>query len=194
MFDEWLQLDGWVEHITSVTFSVQPGTETRAFKSPRAWFTQAVTKLFVDTPSLLTSIKRGGELSALDTEREFAYRPLESIDDLNRRVEERISVLASDDIIELGESLVHLTLISSSSSQPAKYALALRSHHALLDFLGAMNVPNRLLDNLTMDASQIDPPHCDGTDITRLHPSYLDLIDSTKPCLPSKSTLEKSAE
>lgn len=184
MFEDWLVIDGWCEWVACVHFTDKGQMVDDAFK-------RAVAALSLERPSLMASIERPESDGPL-----FVYQPLSSMAELERRTAEITQVVevkgsldaGVEDIldrfysetdkrisIEMGSSLLHLYLVhSASDSKTGKYALLLRSHHALNDFLSGMSIFDGLLAKIG---------HREGPDesllstaVQRLHPCYLDLL------------------
>ncbi|KAF9765798.1 hypothetical protein IL306_001852 [Fusarium sp. DS 682] len=201
MFDQWLEIDGWTEWMSAIIFTVAPSLASTFLPKAKVedWFNVAVTRLCLEKPSLLAVIERGQEESAITKSRNFLYRPLTSNGDLNERVKQRTTVLhtgksaqeslksLTDDFystpekrisIELGEHLIHMSLVASSV-EAGTFALAIRCNHALNDFWSGTAILNNLLSNLAdgLSFKVISNSYKDASPFS-LHPCYLDILQN----------------
>jgi hypothetical protein len=184
MFEDWLVIDGWCEWVACVQFTDKGQGVEEAFKN-------AVAALSLERPSMMATMERSDSSGPV-----FVYQPLNGMAELKERTAEIAQVVKVEgsldsgvrDIldqfysetdsrisIEMGPSLIHLHLVHSTSSNEAgKYALLLRSHHALNDFLSGMSI----FDGLLAKIGQREGPDESllSTATQRLHPCYLDLL------------------
>ncbi|KAF5591777.1 l diaminobutyrate decarboxylase [Fusarium pseudoanthophilum] len=200
MFDQWLEIDGWTEWMGAVIFTIAPSYASQMDSKAHveAWFSKAVSRVCLEKPSLLAVIERGQEESAVAKSRDFVYRPLTSDDDFSERIKQRTTVLHSeksaqeglklltDDFystpekrisLELGDHLIHVSLVSSSSD-PGTFALGIRYNHALNDFWSGAAILNNLLSKLADGLSTTKVLSLSYKDAyhSSLHPCYLDFL------------------
>lgn len=200
MFDQWLEIDGWTEWMGAVIFSIAPSYASKMNNKAHVetWFSRAVSRVCLERPSLLAVIERGQEESAVAKSRDFVYRPLTSDNDLSERIKQRTTVLhteksaqeglklLTDDFystpekrisLELGDHLINISLVSSSS-QTGTFALAIRYNHALNDFWSGAAILNNLLSKLADGLSTLQVLSLSYKDASHssLHPCYLDVL------------------
>jgi hypothetical protein len=186
MFEDWLSIDGWVEWVASVKFS----DDTLTQESIESVFMSAVASLALERPSIIASIER------TDQGPSFVFNPIADMAYLHTRVSQIANVVQVDDTlesgvttitdqfyaetdkrisIELGPSLMQLTMVRSSLSKEAgKYAILLRSHHSLNDFLSGMAMFDGILSKIAKRKGP-DVSLLSSTE-DRLHPCYIDLL------------------
>ncbi|KAF4455803.1 l- -diaminobutyrate decarboxylase [Fusarium austroafricanum] len=193
------KFDGWAEWMSAVVFTVAPslssGLDSNA--NVEAWFNKAVSLICLEKPSLLATIERGQEGSPTTKPRDFIYHPLESDDDLTERVKQRTTILHTEKLvqdglksltdnfystpekrisIELGQHLIHISLVVSSA-EAGTFALAIRCNHALNDFWSGAAVLNNILGKLADGLVNKTPsPSYKNTAASSLHPCYLDIL------------------
>ncbi|KAF5636683.1 l diaminobutyrate decarboxylase [Fusarium tjaetaba] len=175
MFDQWLEDDGWTEWMGAVIFTISPSyaSQMNSEAHVEAWFKEAVSRVCLEKPSLLAVIERGQEESAVAKSRDFVY-PQEGLklltDDFYSTPEKRIS-------LELGDHLIHVSLVFSSS-EAGNFALAIRCNHALNDFWSGAAILNNLLSNLADGLSTTTVLSLSYKDASHslLHPCYLDFL------------------
>ncbi|SCV49692.1 uncharacterized protein FFB14_11043 [Fusarium fujikuroi] len=200
MFDQWLEIDGWTEWMGAVIFTIAPSYASHLnSKDPvETWFSRAVSRLCLEKPSLLAVIERGQDESAVAKSRDFVYRPLTSDNDLSERIKQRTTVLhtekpaqeglklLTDDFystpekrisLELGDHLIHISIVSSSS-EVGTFSLAIRYNHALNDFWSGAAILNNLLSKLAdgLSTTQVLPLSYKDASHSSLHPCYLDFL------------------
>ncbi|KAF5546455.1 l diaminobutyrate decarboxylase [Fusarium napiforme] len=205
MFDQWLEVDGWTEWIGAVIFTIAPfyAFQMNSKAHVEAWLKEAVSHVCLKNPSLLAVIERGQEESAIAKSRDFVYRPLTSDNDFAGRIKQRTTVLhtyksaqeglklLTDDFysapekrimekrisLELGDHLIHVSLVSSSS-ETGSFALAIRYNHALNDFWSGAAILNNLLSKLADGLSTTKVLSLSYKDASHssLHPCYLDFL------------------
>nr|RBQ96941.1 hypothetical protein FVER53263_10939 [Fusarium verticillioides] len=200
MFDQWLEIDGWTEWMGAVIFTIAPSYASQMTSKidVETWFSKSVLRVCLEKPSLLAVIERGEEESAVAKSRDFVYCPLASDDDLSERIKQRTTVLyteksaqeglklLTDDFysapekrisLELGDHLIHVSLVSSSS-EPRTFSLAIRYNHALNDFWSGAAILNNLLSKLADGLSTTKVLSLSYKDASHssLHPCYLDFL------------------
>ncbi|KAF5987180.1 aromatic-amino-acid decarboxylase [Fusarium coicis] len=200
MFDQWLEIDGWTEWMGAVIFTIAPSyaSQMNSKTNVEAWFKEAVSRVCLEKPSLLAVIERGQEESAVAKSRDFVYRPLASDSDFSERITQRTTVLHTDKSaqeglklltddfylapekrisLELGDHLIHVSLVSSSS-EPGTFALAIRYNHALNDFWSGAAILNNLLSKLAdgLSTTKVLSLSYKDTSHSSLHPCYLDFL------------------
>ncbi|KAF5636184.1 l diaminobutyrate decarboxylase [Fusarium sp. NRRL 52700] len=200
MFDQWLEIDGWTEWMGAVILTVAPSYASKMNNKTNVenWFSKAVSRVCLEKPSLLAVIERGQEESAVAKSRDFVYRPLTSDNDFSEKVKQRTTVLhtektaqeglkvLTDDFystpekrisLELGDHLIHIYLVSSSS-EVGTFALAIRYNHALNDFWSGAAILNNLLSKLADGLSTTKVLSLSFKDASHssLHPCYLDFL------------------
>ncbi|KAJ4244788.1 hypothetical protein NW762_014365 [Fusarium torreyae] len=199
MFDQWLEINGWAEWTSAVVFTVAPSltSKTNTDKGIKTWFNQAISLLCLEKPSLLAFIERGKEGSAASKSRNFVYRPLESDDDLAGRIARQTTILhtkksvqdglktLTDEFykdperrisLELGEHLIHISLVASSA-EPGSFGLAIRCNHALNDSWSGIAILHDILGKLADGLTRSEPwPSYKIASPSALHPCYLDIL------------------
>ncbi|KAF5549301.1 l diaminobutyrate decarboxylase [Fusarium mexicanum] len=200
MFDQWLEIDGWTEWMGAVIFTIAPSCASQMNSNTHVetCFSKAVSRVCLEKPSLLAVIERGQEESAAAKSRDFVYRPLISNDDFSERIKQRTTVLhteksaqeglklLTDDFystpekrisFELGDHLVHVSFVSSSS-EAGTFALAIRYNHALNDFWSGAAILNNILSKLAdgLSTTQVQSLSYKDASHSSLHPCYLDFL------------------
>ncbi|KAM0266753.1 hypothetical protein ACHAPA_006529 [Fusarium lateritium] len=198
MYDQWLELDSWTEWMGAVMFTVAPSllSEIKTRNGLETWFKKAMYHVFHSKTSLLATIARG-EGVATSKSRDFVYRPLASDDDLAERIAQRTTIVHTSVTIqdglksltdefysdpekrisfELGEHLIHISLVVSSA-EPGTFAIAIRCSHALNDFWSGAGVLDETLRNLAKGLINDEPLlSYERFFAHSLHPCYLDLL------------------
>ncbi|KAI7766361.1 hypothetical protein LZL87_012599 [Fusarium oxysporum] len=180
MFDQWLEIDGWTEWMGAAIFTIAPSYASHLNNKTNVetWFNKAVSRVCLEKPSLLAVIDRGQGESAITKSRDFVYRPLTSdtqgglkllTDDFYSTPEKRIS-------LELGDHLIHVSLVFSSS-EAGTFSLAIRYNHALNDFWSGAAILNNLLSKLAdgLSTKVVSLSYKDASH-SALHPCYLDFL------------------
>ncbi|KAF5970265.1 hypothetical protein FBULB1_9770 [Fusarium bulbicola] len=200
MFDQWLEIDGWTEWMGAVIFTLAPSYASQMSSNTHVetWFSKAVSRVCLEKPSLLAVIERGQEESAVAKSRDFVYRPLISDDEFSERIKQRATVLhteksaqeglklLTDDFystpekrisLELGDHLIHVSFVSSSS-EAGTFALAICYNHALNDFWSGAAILSSILSKLAdgLSTTQVLSLSYKDASHSSLHPCYLGFL------------------
>ncbi|KAF4974823.1 hypothetical protein FZEAL_8319 [Fusarium zealandicum] len=102
MFGAWLELDGWAEHIASITFRTVPSMIPQTPEAIEGWFRRAASSTLLENPSLMAHIDRteGSPVSARN--RAFIYNPVMGHDDLAERTATMTTVISTETSTEDG--------------------------------------------------------------------------------------------
>jgi hypothetical protein len=198
MYDQWLELDSWTEWMGAVIFTVAPTllSEIETRTSLKTWFKKAMYHVFRSKTSLLATIERG-EGAATSKSRDFIFHPLTSDGDLAERIAQRTTIVhtlesvraglksLTDDFysdpekrisFELGEHLIHISLIVSSV-EPGTFAIAIRCNHALNDLWSSAGVLDETLCSLVKGLINDEPLFpLERFSTIKLPLCYLDLL------------------